>query len=40
MDSLESQNDDAIEGLSAKVRLLKNVLSLTVAQVVGYSENR
>ena len=25
MDSLESQNDDAIEGLSARVRILKNV---------------
>jgi hypothetical protein len=39
MDSLESQNDEAIEGLSAKVRLLKNVPSLTGAQVVGYSED-
>ena len=25
MDSLESQNDDLIEGLSQKVRILKNV---------------
>lgn len=30
MDSLEGQNDDMIEGLSQKVRILKNVFTVFI----------
>jgi hypothetical protein len=39
MDSLESQNDDMIEGLSQKVRILKNVAPFLRRLIVGYCKD-
>lgn len=40
LDYLESQNDDEISGLSAKVNILKNVRCDLVRQACGVDINR